>query len=134
MLRGRNPAEAPTPAAAPAPPATASAAGFPTPEVPYSTEERPVGILFYHGQTSFFLPYHLLQSMQYESGKLCLVFASDDVEVVGRGLHELYLQLAAQKVFRLVEQGERYACLVEVGTVITRIERTPRRNPDQPQQ
>jgi hypothetical protein len=93
-----------------------------------------VGVLFYQGKTSFFLPYHLLQTMRYEPERLILVFASDEVSVVGRGLHELYVQLAAQRVCRIMEQGERYASVSEAATLIGRIERTPRNKSEQQQQ
>ncbi len=134
MLRGRTETELPRAgpglAVTPLPPAVG---GFPSPEQPYATDERPVGVLFYQGRTSFFLPYHLLQTMRYEPDRMTLVFASDDVAVVGRGLHELYVQLAAQRVSRITEQGERFASLSEAATLISRIERTPRTNSDQQQ-
>jgi hypothetical protein len=135
MLRGRTETELRPPgitgSATHLPP---PAGGFPNPEQPYTTDERPVGVLFYQGKTSFFLPYHLLQTMRYEPERLILVFASDEVSVVGRGLHELYVQLAAQRVCRIMEQGERYASVSEAATLIGRIERTPRNKSEQQQQ
>jgi|CZKV01.1.fsa_nt_gi hypothetical protein len=106
------------------PPVTDS--GFPGTDQPCAAEEHPAGILFYHGKLSFFLPYHLLQTMRYEPDKLTLVFATDNVELSGRGLHALYVQLARQKISRIVEQGERYAAIAEDGLCITRLNRVQR--------
>lgn len=138
MLRRRNQIENKPPGSEPRRMPTAPAdSGFPGTEQPYSTEEHPTGVLFYHGRLSFFLPYHLLQTMRYESDKLLLVFATDNVELTGRGLHALYVQLAKQKVFRVVEQGERYAAIAGDGLFIARIEREQRtrdkkETPDEP--
>lgn len=138
MLRGRNDSESKPPGSTPAGGAfQAGDSGFPSPDQPYATDEHPTGILFYHGKVSFFLPYHLLQTMRYEQDKLSLVFATDNVEVTGRGLHTLYVQLARQKVYRVIEQGERYAAINEAAVMIVRIERSQRtrdkkESPDDP--
>jgi len=98
----------------------------------YVTGERPQGILFYGAKHGFCLPYHLLQRMEFKADELKLVFATEDVVIRGRSLHSLYLELARQTVWRIVEQGERYAALSEAGTLITEIERSP--HPRDPQQ
>ena len=101
------------------------AAGFPPPDQAYATEERPSGILFYLAKESFWLPYHLLQTMQCQPDRLTLTFATDELVLVGRGLHELYVHLARQSVWRIVEQGERYAQVSEAPVFVTRIDRNP---------
>jgi len=126
MLRGRNESE-PRPGTAPAglvggqPGAT----GWPARDQAYALEERPAGICFYQARASFWLPYHLLQTMQCLPERLTLAFATDDVVLTGRGLHELYVHLAWQAVSRVVEQGDRYAEVADVGVYVARLERTP---------
>ena len=100
--------------------------GFPGVEQAFSTEEHASGISFYQSKECFYLPYHLLQSMRFKEEKLTLVFATADVVITGRGLHQLYVQLAAQQVSRIVEQGERYATVSDALVYITKIEEIPR--------
>ena len=128
MLRGPTDTNPPPPSGARVPTATTAGGGFPTGDQPYDSDERPVGVLFYQGKESFFLPYYLLQTMRYQEGRLTLVFAPDEVEVHGRGLHELYVLLAAQRVWRVVEQGPRQAAISEAVVVVTRIERKARQS------
>ena len=138
MLRRQNQIENHPPGSQPRlVPAAPADAGFPGPDQPYGTEEQPKGVLFYHGKLSFFLPYHLLQTMRFEPDQLLLVFATDNVTLIGRGLHALYVLLAKQKVFRIVEQGERYDTIAGDGLFIARIEREQRtrdkkEGPDEP--
>lgn len=99
---------------------------FPGLEQPFSTEEHPVGLLFYRLKQSFFYPYSLLQTMRYEEGKITLAFATADVSIEGRGLHQLYTLLAAQRVSRIVEQGQRYAGVSEATLHIRKIDEIPR--------
>ena len=135
MLRGRIDT-VPAPAAS-LPTAAASAAvttGFPAPDQAYATDERPAGILFYQAKESFWFPYHLLQTMQCQADRLVLTFATEEVVLVGRGLHELYVHLARQAVFRIVEQGERYAQVSEAVVLVTRIDRTPTERKEEQQQ
>ena len=114
-------------------PALASAAATPPEddrdipglERPYTTGDRPPGILFYRPKDSFWQPYHLLQRMEFSTEELKLVFASEDIIIRGRSLHPLYLELARHTVGRVVEQGERYAALSPEGTLVTHIERQP---------
>lgn len=120
MLRGRN--EKPLSAGAGALPANA----YPATEEPFATDERPPGIAFYKGKGSFFLPYALLESMRFQPEKITLFFPSAEVGIEGRGLHQLYTQLAAQKVSRIVEQGERYEQAAEAAVFIRRIDELPR--------
>jgi hypothetical protein len=68
----------------------------------------------------------LLQSMDYRDDKVKIVFATDEVALIGRGLHELYVQIAAQRAGCIVERGERYAAVSEDSMFVSRIERTPR--------
>ncbi len=124
MLRGRKDGVRGPDAVSTAKPAAPEAAGFPGLDQPYATDERPAGILFYHGRESFYLPYHLVQSMHCQPEQLTLTFATDDVVITGRGLHELYVQLAAQQVWRVVEQGKRYAAVSEAALFVASIERT----------
>ena len=109
-------------------PALSTAADVEVPGIdqPYSTGERPPGVRFYRGRTSFWLPYFLLQGMRYEAEKVTLQFASEDVVIDGRGLHGLYVELARQAVARVVEQGERYASISDAATHVTRISEIPR--------
>ena len=125
MLRGRASTETTTAARTPvaAGPDRGEVAGV---EQPYDTGERPAGVLFVRGPTSFWFPYHLLQGMRYEPGKLTLVFAAADVVIEGRGLHGLYLDLARQVVWRIVEQGARYAELSDGPTCVTQIVEIPK--------
>ena len=127
MLRGRP--ENPPPAAGDAAGRILTAVtstGFPGIEEAYATGERPVGVLFYQGRAGFFLPYHLLQSMRFEAERVTLLFAADEIILTGRGLHELYMRLAAQQVSRIVEQGARHAAVSEAPVLIIKIERIPR--------
>lgn len=93
---------------------------------PYATGDRPMGVMFYRAKESFFLPYSLLQAIRFEQEKLTLSFVSGDVEIEGRGLHQLYVELAAQTVSRIVEQDERYACTSEAPIFIARITEIPK--------
>lgn len=124
MLRGQSD----QPCATPAAPAAAAAVRTDHPgiEQPYATGERPPGILFYRGQSGFWLPYHLLQGMRCEPEKLTLTFASAEVVIEGRGLHSLYVELAHQVVWRVIEQGTRYAAVSEGATCISRIVEIPK--------
>lgn len=127
MLRGRT--QELQPDARPAStvkPSAPEVAGFPGPDQPYATDAHPPGVLFYVASASFFLPYHLLQSMDCTSDQLTLRFPKEDVVIAGRGLHELYIQLAAHRVWRVVEQGERYAALSPAGLFVTSIARVTR--------
>ncbi|HOB98271.1 MAG TPA: hypothetical protein PKM43_05930 [Verrucomicrobiota bacterium] len=134
MLRGRKDPPSPTTAAVPATPASSTATtGFPALDQAYATGERPAGILFYQLRDSFWLPYHLLQNMHCQADRLTLTFATDEVVLAGRGLHELYAHLARQTVIRIVEQGERYAQVSEAAVLVTRIERTPIQQKEQQQ-
>ena len=74
----------------------------------------------------FFLPYHLLQCISFEGERMTLLFAADEIILTGRGLHELYVRLAAQQVSRIVEQGVRHAAVSEAPVLIIKIERIPR--------
>jgi len=127
MLRRRTQIENHPPGSQPKlVPAAPADAGFPGTDQPYGTDEHPTGVLFYHGRLSFFLPYHLLQTMRYDPDQLLLVFATDNVTLTGRGLHALYVQLAKQKVFRVVQQDERFAAIAGDSLFIARIEREQR--------
>ena len=124
MLRGKPD---PMQLAETSPPYGAKAqSGFPGLEQAFSTEEHASGISFYQSKECFYLPYHLLQSMRFKEEKLTLVFATDEVVITGRGLHQLYVQLAAQQVSRIVEQGERYATVSDALVHISKIEEIPR--------
>jgi hypothetical protein len=129
MLRGRNEIK---PGALAAADGNSSSAGFPTANRAY--DERQVGILFYQAKESFFLPYHLLQSVNYRDGKIKIFFATDEVALTGRGLHELYVQIAGQKAGCVVERGERYAAVSDDSMLVIRIERTPRSEQKKEQQ
>jgi hypothetical protein len=87
---------------------------------------------FYRDQSSFWLPYHLLQGMRCEGNTLTLTFAPADVVVEGRGLHALYVELAQQGVCRIVEQGDRYAEASDAATYIRRIVEIPKGEDDSP--
>lgn len=105
---------------------------LPTGAEPFLVEERPVGIRFYQGRSSFFLPYALLQSMSFSEDTLKLVFANLEVVIGGRGLHEPYVLLASQRIVAIVEQGQRYTAVSGGHTHISRIERTPRERKRKP--
>ena len=116
MLRGKPEQLAETPP----PYGSKIEAGFPGIDVPFLTDEHPTGIAFYRARESFFMPYHLLQRMRCRPQQLTLAFATCDVVITGRGLHQIYTQIAAQRVSRIVEQGERYA---EVGNALVHVSR-----------
>ena len=109
------------------------AAGLPSLDRPYETGERPPGILFYQPKRSFWRPYHLLQSMEFAADSLTLRFAGEEVVIHGRSLHPLYVALARHEVWRVVEQGERDAALVETGTVIAELQRIAHAQNEAPQ-
>jgi hypothetical protein len=126
MLRGRTETETGLAIAGPDRASSpAATTGFPARDQAYATDEHPPGILFYQAKESFWLPYLLLHSMCCQLDRLTLTFATDEVVLVGRGLHELYVHLARQTVWRIVEQGERYSEVSEAAVLVTRIERTP---------
>lgn len=131
MLRGPTQPQEP-PVAAPVVSTPAARSELPGVEQPYVTGERPPGILFYRGQSSFWLPYHLLQGLRCEDDTLTLTFAPADVVIEGRGLHALYVELAQQVVFRIVEQGARYAEASDAATYISRIVEIPKGEDDSP--
>lgn len=68
--------------------------------------ERPPGIRFYRARESFFLPYSLLQAMQWRGERILLTFVHDDVTIEGQGLHALYVGLSEFKVARIREQED----------------------------
>lgn len=100
--------------------------GFPGVEQAFAVEDHPVGVLFYRAKTSFFMPYHLLQTMRFEDNQITVVFAMVGIVISGRGLHQLYTQLAAQRVSLIVEQGARYAGASDAPVHINKIEEIPR--------
>src|SRR5262249_14885554 len=71
---------------------------FPGLDQPFAIEEHPFGIIFYRSKESFFLPYHLLQGIRFSEATITLIYATADVVLCGRGLHQLYVRLAAQQV------------------------------------
>ena len=126
MLRGRTEAPLSNGAAIPPPSVPPGSIGFPGVDEPYDMAERPAGVIFYQGRVSFFLPYHLLQAMQFGEERLTMLFAADEIRITGRGLHELYVRLAAHQICRIVEQGDRYAAISEAALFVIRIERIRR--------
>jgi len=107
-------------------------AGFPGIEMPFLTDENPTGIAFYRAKESLFLPYHLLQRMRCRPEQLQLTFATCDVVITGRGLHQIYTHIAAQRISRIVEQGERYAGVGDALVHVSRIQEIPKQK-DQPE-
>jgi hypothetical protein len=95
---------------------------FPALDQPFVLEERPVGVRFYTGRASFFRPYALLQCIRLAADKLSLDFIGSEVTIHGRGLHEMYVLLARQRVASVMEQGERYSVASESSAYVTRIE------------
>lgn len=134
MLRGRNDTEIRPPAGTAPTPVGVASVGFPVADQAYATDERPPGILFYRGRESFFLPYHLLQTMSFRADQIHLTFATDDLVITGRGLHELYVQLAAQRVSRIVAADDRHAAISESVVLVTSINRTTRSRENTQQQ
>ena len=133
MLRGQPET---TPGATPPPvevPRMEDPAALPSLDRPYQTGDRPPGILFYQPKRSFWRPYHLLQGMEFAADSLTLKFAGEEVVIHGRSLHPLYVALARHEVWRVIEQGERYAALVETGTVITELQRISHAQAEGPQ-
>jgi hypothetical protein len=94
---------------------------YPALTEPFVAGHAPVGIHFYKTEEAFYLPYAALQAMRLKGESLTLIFATDEVQIEGRGLHSLYAQIAAQKVKRVHEQGERYEGDDEVAVFIRRI-------------
>lgn len=102
------------------------ASSLPPSDSAFATEpERPPGIRFYRARESFFLPYSLLQSMQWRGEHITLTFVHDDVTIEGQGLHGLYVQLAEFKVARIREQEDE-AADSEASVHVTKITRQPR--------
>ncbi len=95
---------------------------FPSLDQAFRLEEHSTGVRFYQGRASSYHPYALLQGMSLKADVLTLVFADAEVIVRGRGLHALYVHLAAQRVAHIVEQGERYAALVDAPVFVAKIE------------
>ena len=90
-----------------------------------SEPERPPGIRFYRARESFFLPYSLLQSMQWRCERIILTFVHDDVTIEGQGLHGLYVQLSEFKVARVCEQKDETVD-GEAAVHVVKITRQPR--------
>jgi hypothetical protein len=114
-------------------PVSAPQTAIPSGVEPFLVEERPVGIRFYKGRSSFFRPYALLQAMSFSDDALTLVFANLEVVIKGRGLHEPYVLGASQRLSAIVEQGERYSSTSNAQVHISRIERTPRTRTKRPE-
>lgn len=95
-------------------------------ERPFTLEERPPGIVFYRAKDSFWHPYALLQSVRWQEDELTLRFSTLDVEINGRGLQIIYAHLAAHRLARLNEQGERYAAVATTAVYVSRITEVPR--------
>ena len=98
------------------PPADSAFASEPT---------RPPGIRFYRAKESFFLPYSLLQSMQWRGDKLTLGYVHEDVTLEGQGLHALYVEMAEFRVTRIREQAEDDPS-GEGAVRVSKLERLPR--------
>lgn len=94
--------------------------------LPFALEDRPPGVAFYRAKESFYHPYALLQSMRWQEAKLTLRFATLDVEITGRGLQIIYAHLAAHRLARLTEQGDRYAAVATTAVYVNRIAEVPR--------
>jgi hypothetical protein len=123
MLRRNSPPESSSPAV--------SAQGknyvpFPSDEEPFVLGYGTSGIQFYGLKESFYLPYGSLQAMYLAEGNLRMIYITDEVNLEGQGLHSLYAHIAAQRVKRVHEQGERYRELADGGMFIVRISRNPR--------
>ena len=112
MLRGR-------------PDPTPTATAYPSFETAYTLAEKPLGVQFYHARQSFFRPYALLAGMQWTTERLVLNFSHDEVIVEGRGVYELYVRLAEQRVALICEQGERYETTNQESVHVRRIQRVP---------
>ncbi len=107
--------------------ATGGASALPPADSAFASEpERPAGIRFYRAKESFFLPYSLLQAMQWRGERVTLTFVTDDVMIDGQGLHSLYVQLSEFKVAHVREQGQREADATDSTVHVTKIERLPR--------
>lgn len=63
--------------------------------------DRPMGIRFYLTRGAFFLPYGLLQSIEWSQEALVLKYATDTVTLTGSGLHALFVELAEYRVSRI---------------------------------
>lgn len=124
MLRGKS--ERTAPPGSPPSDLTARRATYPTAEEPLAVEEQPIGIAFYKAKESFFLPYALLECIRFTPDKITLLFAPATVAIEGRGLHQLYVQLAARKISRIVERAERYADAADASFYISKIEELPK--------
>lgn len=111
-------------AATDAPDPAAPDVGFPALDPPFVLDDRPAGVRFYQGSTSFYHPYALLQGMHLGAEALALSYASAEVSITGRGLHALYVQLSRQRVAAVIEQGERYADSSDAPVHVNRITET----------
>lgn len=96
---------------------------WPGVEEAYAIEDRALGVRFYRACDGFFLPYTLLQAVQYTPTRLTLKFPGEDIVIDGRGLHGVYVALCRQAVTQVVLQGERGRAAT---TCILGIERIPR--------
>ncbi len=91
------------------------------PELPFFLEERAPGIAFDLTKESFYHPYALLQSMRWREETLTLHFVTHEIEIKGRGLYLVYSHIAAHRVARLTEQGERYETISSAAIYIAKI-------------
>src|SRR5262249_51499557 len=82
---------------------------YPPMTEPFVLGYSPMGIHFYRPAEALYLPYAALQAMRMEGESLTLIFAADEVQIEGCGLHTFYAQIVEQKVKRVLEQGERFA-------------------------
>ncbi len=62
---------------------------------------RAFGIRFYPARGGFFLPYALLQSVNWTTESLSLNFTTDTVTIVGSRLHGLFVEIAEHRVNRI---------------------------------
>ena len=85
--------------------------------------DMPVGVHFYFLREAVFYSYGLLQSLHLKEEQLVVGFGLEQIVIEGRGLHALYLELAAHRVTSVHEQGERYQALNNEPLFITRMVR-----------
>ena len=85
---------------------------------------RAVGIRFYPGRGAFFLPYGQLQSVSWAGETLVLSYATDTVTLVGSSLHDLFIELAENRVNRI--HAERGGASKGDRVEVTEIIRLPR--------
>lgn len=96
---------------------------YPSLDQPFETHSCAHGILFYLPKESFYLTYHLMETMSFSGDQMVLSFTDCQVIIRGRALHTLYHLIAERRISAIFEQAQRHDAVHDCPVRVTRIER-----------